>query len=95
MHTKHECNRGCGGYLHGDFFGIQDKNKMYFNKIVLMNHMCQKFVANIGKTEVTYKPHMNTKDEELYSKEEEDIKNRPRHNLCLNIRSTSPSPVRQ
>ena len=64
------------------------------NKIALMTHMCQKFAANIGNTEVTYKPPIDAEYEEYASKEEEDMKNRPRHSLRMNIISTSPYPVR-
>ena len=58
-----------------------------------MNHMCQKCAANIGKTELTYMPTIVTEDEESDLKEEEEMKYRPRHILCLNIRNASPSPV--
>ena len=60
-----------------------------------MTHMCQKFAANIGNTEVTYKPPIDAEYEEYASKEEEDMKNRPRHSLRMNIISTSPYPVRK
>ena len=50
-----------------------------------MNHMCQKCAANIGKTELTYMPTIVTEDEESDLKEEEEMKYRPRHILCLNI----------
>ena len=60
LHSKHKCNRGCGGYLHGDFFGDQDKNKIYLKNIVLMIHMCNKCASNMGKTELTYKALIDT-----------------------------------
>ena len=55
--------------------------------------MCHKCAANIGKTELTYMPTIVTEDEESDLKEEEEMKYRPRHILCLNIRNASPSPV--
>ena len=42
-----------------------------------------------------YMPYIYTEDEEYDSKEEEEMSDRPRHILRLNIRSTSPSPVRK
>ena len=63
VQTKHNCTRGCGGYLRGEFFGAQDKNKRYQNKISLVIHMCQKCADNLGKTHLTYKPTIDTEDE--------------------------------
>ena len=55
-----------------------------------MNHMCHKCAENLEKTELTYKPPIDTEDKESDLKEEENMNNRPRHSLRLNIRSTSP-----
>ena len=41
-----------------------------------------------------HKPPIDTEDEESDSKEEEVMNDQPRHSLRLNIRSTSPYPVR-
>ena len=38
-----------------------------------MTHMCQKCAANIGKTELTDKPPIDTEDEESDSNEEEEM----------------------
>ena len=94
MQTNHKSTCGCGVYLHGDFCGVQEKNKRYLKNVDLMNHMWQKYAANIGKTKLTYKPPIDTEDEELDSKEEEEMNDQPRHIFCLNIRSISPYPVR-
>ena len=58
-----------------------------------MTHMCQKFAANLGKTELTYKPPIDTEDKVSDSKEEEETNDRPKHSFLLNIGSTPPSPV--
>ena len=57
--------------------------------------MCQKCVENIGNTELTYKPPINTEDEESDSNEEEEMNNWHRHSFRLNIISTSLSPIRK
>ena len=93
VQTKHKCTRGCGGYLHDEFCGVQEKNESYLKNIALMTYMCHKCAANIGKTELTYKPPIDTEYEYYNYKEEDYINNHPRHSLSLNIRSTSPSHV--
>ena len=75
VQKNHKCTRGCGVYLHGDFCVVQEKKKRYLKKISLMTHMCQKSAANIRKAELTYKPPINTEDEDSNSKEEEYINN--------------------
>ena len=58
-----------------------------------MTYMCQKCAASIGKTELTYKPLIDTEYGESNSKEGEETENWPRNSLRLNIRSTSPYPI--
>ena len=85
------CTHGCGGYLHGDICAVRKNKNRCLKKIALMNHMCQKYAANIAQTELTYKRPINTEDGESYLKEEEEMNNQPKHSLHLNIRSKSPS----
>ena len=93
LKSNHKCTHGCGGYISCDSCGVQEKNKSYLNKIALMTHMCYKCAANIGKTELMYKPPIDVEYEESNFKEEEDMDDRTSHSLHLNIRSKSPSPV--
>ena len=60
-----------------------------------MTHMSKKCAANLGKTELTYKPSIDTEYGEPDSKEEDEMNDQPRHSLRLNIRITSPFPVRK
>ena len=77
VQKKHNCT-------HGEFCGVQEKNKRYLKNVDLMTHMWQKYAANIGKTELTYKPPIDTEDEELDSKEEEEMNDQPRHSFFIN-----------
>ena len=90
-----QLSRSCGGYLHDDFCGVQDKNKRYLKNIAIMTDMCQKCAANIGETELTYKIPIYTEDGYSDSKEEEEMSNFTRQSLLLSIRSISPPPVRK
>ena len=60
VQLKHKCTRECSGYLYGVFCGVQEKKKIHLKKSALMTHMCQKCAANLGKTELMYKPPIDT-----------------------------------
>ena len=85
MQARRKCTHGCGGYLHEDFCGVQEKKKRYLNNSDIMIPMCQKCAATLGKTELTHKPPTDTEYEEPDSEEEEDTNDRPMHSSHLNI----------
>eukprot|EP00957_Ditylum_brightwellii_P120413 9187279-Ditylum_brightwellii.AAC.1 len=64
VQKKHGCTRGCGGYLHGAFCGVQERKKKYLNKIAYKTHMCQPRAAKLGLTEFVYKELITIEDEE-------------------------------
>eukprot|EP00957_Ditylum_brightwellii_P123546 9419985-Ditylum_brightwellii.AAC.1 len=48
VEKKHQCTRGCGGYLHSVFCGVPKCKKRYMNKTSFKTHMCQKCTAQLG-----------------------------------------------
>eukprot|EP00957_Ditylum_brightwellii_P046722 3545635-Ditylum_brightwellii.AAC.1 len=45
---KHQCTRGCGGYLHSTLCGVPECKKHCINKTSFKTHMCQKWAAQLG-----------------------------------------------
>jgi hypothetical protein len=67
VEKKHQCTRGCGGYLHSAFCGVPNCKKRYINKTSYKTHMCQKCTAQLGLCQLVYASPINTYNKESNS----------------------------
>ena len=72
VEKKHQCTRGCGGYLHSAFCGVPKRKKRYINKTSFKTHMCQKCAAQLGLCQLVYAPPIDTEEEESDSDDDHD-----------------------
>ena len=75
VEKKHQCTRGCGGYLHSAFCGVPKCKKRYINKTSFKTHMCQKYAAQLGLYQLAYAPPIDTEEEESDSNNDNDESN--------------------
>ena len=75
VEKKHQCTRGCGGYLHSAFCGVPKRKKHYINKTSFKTHMCQKCAAQLGLCQLVYMPPIDTEEEETISDGNHDESN--------------------